>query len=90
MPRQESYFACGSPVSPHELSVGGVIGKNTANRGSTSSLTKRWISTLDGARAYRYRGTYTIGGLFEETICPQTLASPTGDGVKHLAEELPI
>ena len=32
----------------------------------------------NGARTYRYRGTYTIGGLFEGTVCPQTLASPTG------------
>ncbi len=33
----------------------------------------------DSERFYRYRGTFTIGGLFEGAIdCPQMLASPTG------------
>ncbi len=31
-----------------------------------------------GARAYRYRGTYTLGGLFEGIVGPQAVASPTG------------
>ena len=33
----------------------------------------------DGARVYRYRGTFTIGGLFEGTICPllASLAIPS-------------
>ena len=29
-------------------------------------------------RVYRYSGTFTIGGLFEGTMCPIALASPTG------------
>jgi cytochrome P450 len=32
----------------------------------------------DGRRVYRYSGTFTIGGLFEGTMCPRPLASPAG------------
>lgn len=31
-----------------------------------------------GERVYRYSGTFSIGGLFEGTICPIALASPAG------------
>jgi DNA invertase Pin-like site-specific DNA recombinase len=30
-------------------------------------------------RVYRYSGTFTIGGLFEGTMCPKLLASPRGN-----------
>lgn len=30
-----------------------------------------------GRLVYRYSGTFTIGGLFEGTMCPKLLASPT-------------
>ena len=33
-----------------------------------------------GKRMYRYSGTFTIGGLFEGTLCPIALASPRGNG----------
>src|SRR5262245_45595862 len=33
---------------------------------------------VNGERLYAYRGEFTIGGLFEGTIRPQALASPTG------------
>ena len=32
----------------------------------------------DGRRCYRYAGAFTIGGLFEGFLRPQTLASPRG------------
>jgi hypothetical protein len=31
-------------------------------------------------RVYRYRGTFTVGGLFEGTLCPKMLASPRSAG----------
>ena len=33
-----------------------------------------------GKRVYHYSGTFTIGGLFEGTLCPIALASPRGSG----------